>query len=182
MSIASSITEDLNELRADTGDDGTGMYDMTLTDSENPFTGTSTPTTTSTGSDSSGDPSITRRIDQSLGAIVDPFGVLGGDNTTASGDVDVVVDTAFENPGELPFVDSEDSVDLPLGAPRDPLNLDGGPPGPEGGAGSGNNTPANDFLAGIPWNRLAFLGALFVGFIVAVNAFAGGLAQGVTDG
>lgn len=44
----------------------------------------------------------------------------------------------FENPNEL--VDGfEDTHDLPGGSPRDPLNLDGGPPGPEGGAGPGLN-------------------------------------------
>jgi len=53
-----------------------------------------------------------------------------------------LISTVFERPAELigqepgtvdegPF---EDTVDVPLGAPRDPLNLDGGPPGPAGGS------------------------------------------------
>jgi hypothetical protein len=61
------------------------------------------------------------------------IGVGGG------GTVDKIVGTVFENPDEITRPLTGDSIDpaadsdLPLGAPRDPLNFDPGESGPVGG-------------------------------------------------
>jgi hypothetical protein len=101
--------------------------------------------------------------------------LTGGERDATS-----VESTLFERPGELPWIEpGSDTADLPLGSPRDPLNLDGGPAGPTGGAGAGQDTPEREALLNIPWGRilggLAVVGVL----LVAVNAFAGGLAEGL---
>jgi hypothetical protein len=79
--------------------------------------------------------------------------------------------TVFERPDEL--VDGfEDTENLAGGSPRDPLNLDGGPPGPEGGAGEGTN-----------WKNIgASLGAGTVLLVVLVAVvFGPALLQGAVS-
>lgn len=91
-------------------------------------------------------------------------------------------DTILERPsqdndiGLGDTVPENDDADLPLGAPRDPLNLDGGAPGNRGGAGTGGNTPVNDLLGDIPWTKIV----LAVLAIVTLQAFASGAGEGLT--
>jgi hypothetical protein len=75
----------------------------------------------------------------------------------------ILVDPLFQRPGELPFVDEEDSVDLPLGSLRNPL----GDPDFEGSRAAGGR---------ILW----VLGGIVL-LVIAVNAFASGLAEGLTS-
>jgi len=59
--------------------------------------------------------------------------------TGEGGTTDRIIGAIFENPDEITVpltgreIDPEADTDLPFGAPRDPLNFDPGPPGPEGG-------------------------------------------------
>lgn len=59
--------------------------------------------------------------------------------TGAGGRTDRIIGTIFENPDEITVpltgeeIDPDADSDLPLGAIRDPLNFDPGPPGPDGG-------------------------------------------------
>jgi hypothetical protein len=65
------------------------------------------------------------------------IGVGGG------GTVDKILGAAFENPDEITeplagdTIDPAADSDLPLGAPRDPLNFDSGESGPVGGRDDG---------------------------------------------
>jgi hypothetical protein len=118
---------------------------------------------------------------------------LSGEVTNNQRDATIVESTLLERPGEWLFIEEgSDSVDLPGGSLRDPLNLNGGPEGPTGGAGSGDNTPATNLadqvataiqqvLASIPWTVIGVGLVIFTALMVAVNAFAGGLAEGVTE-
>jgi hypothetical protein len=118
---------------------------------------------------------------------------VSGELTDNQRDATLLESTLLERPGEwLAIEEGSDSVDLPLGSLRDPLNLDGGPEGPTGGAGSGDNTPSTNLadqlaaaiqqvLGSVPWTMVGAGVALFAALMVAVNAFAGGVAEGVTE-
>jgi len=65
-------------------------------------------------------------------------------------------DLLFENPGELPGREpGSDSVDLPLGALRDPLNTDPGLPGPSGGADVSVADKVGNAIPDVPDDPLA---------------------------
>lgn len=194
--------------------DGSGMFDDSLTDNENPFAGFGDGG--SGGSDSSGGGGG-GGLFGTIGAVLDPtrgadpategylrwnpitagptfLSDIGDSVTGGERDANLPESVVFERPGDFPWIEEgSDSADLPLGSIRDPLNLDGGPPGPTGGAGEGGDTPTTNFgqqfadaivqaLGALPWGSIAGFIALLGAVLIAINAFAGGLAEGVTDG
>jgi hypothetical protein len=90
--------------------------------------------------------SIIRRFDESLGGIVDPLNTAGGENTTASGDINAILSGNFLDP---------------TGTSGDSDGFDYDPPDP---------------TSAIPWKQIG----LFLLVLVAINAFAGGIGEGLT--
>jgi hypothetical protein len=195
--------------------DGSGMFDDTLTDDENPFAGIGDGGLGGS-SDSGGGGGSGGGLFGTIGAVLDP--TRGADPATegylrwvpltagptflsdiadsvtgGERDANLPESVVFERPGDFPWIEEgSDSADLPLGSIRDPLNLDGGAPGPTDGAGEGGDTPTTNFgqqfadglreaISALPWGSIAGFIALLGAVLIAINAFAGGLGEGVTD-